>query len=141
MTIHFADINYLAVLVAGLVTFVLGGLWYTALFGKLWLRLNGYSEEKKREMQLRRPSALFFGGMVLCYLVLALVLAVLVTGFRVDSAATGALFGFLLWLGPAAAIAMTGHLASDKPLGVYGIDVGFQLIYLVLMGALLGGWH
>ena len=30
------EINYLAVLAAGLATFMLGGLWYTALFGRLW---------------------------------------------------------------------------------------------------------
>ena len=35
MPFKFDEINLLAVLVAGLATFFLGGLWYTALFGKL----------------------------------------------------------------------------------------------------------
>jgi hypothetical protein len=36
---------------------------------------------------------------------------------------------------------MTAHIASDKVIGLYYIDVGCELIYLVLMGALLGAWR
>ena len=37
--------------VAALIVFFVGGLWYSALFGKLWVRLHGYSEEKVKQMQ------------------------------------------------------------------------------------------
>jgi hypothetical protein len=141
MTIDFSDINFLAVLVAGLATFMLGGLWYMALFGKLWARLHGYSEEKMKDMQAKVPPPLFFGGMIICDLVIALVVAILVVGLRINTAAGGVLLGFLIWLGPAAAIRMTSQLASDKPIGLYFIDVTYQLVYLLMMGAILGGWR
>jgi hypothetical protein len=137
----FAAINYLAVLVAGLAAFLVGGVWYTALFGKQWVKLHGYSEAKVKEMQAAMSPPRFFGGMLLCYLVLALVMALLLTNFFERSALTGAILGFLLWLGPAAAIAMTGHIASDKPFALYLIDVGCQLVYLVLMGVIIGAWR
>jgi len=141
MTIDFSEINFLAVLVAGLATFMLGGIWYMALFGKLWMKLNGYSEEKMKEMQALIPPPLFFGGMIVCDLVIALVVAILAAALKVSTPAGGALLGFLIWLGPAAAIRMTSHLASDRHFGLYFIDISYQLVYLVMMGAILGGWR
>jgi hypothetical protein len=42
---NFGSLNYLAVLVAAISTFVLGGLWYSPLlFGKAWMRANNFNE-------------------------------------------------------------------------------------------------
>lgn len=136
-----AEINYLAVLVTGLGTFFLGAVWYMPLFGKLWLRLHGFTEEKQRQMQAAKPPPLFFGGMILCYLVVAFIVALLIVALKVDSAAGGALVGFSFWLGPAAAIQFTGWLASDRHIGTYAIDTSFQLVFLVLMGVFLAVWR
>ncbi len=142
MPFKFSEINYWAVIVAALIAFLIGGVWYTALFGKLWIKkLHGYSEGKVKEMQARRPPPVFFGGMIVSYCMLALVLALLISGLQEKSAQSGAALGFLLWLGPAAAIGMTGWIASDKPIGVYLIDAGCWLVYLVLMGLILGAWR
>jgi len=92
-------------------------------------------------MQAKRPPAVFFSMMIAAYLVIAFVLAILFASFKVDSAALGAAVGFLLWLGVAAPIAMTEHISTGKPWGVYFINVSYQLIYLVLIGAILGGWR
>jgi len=134
-----AKINWLAVLSAGLIAFLVGAVWYTVLFGKLWVKLHGFSEAKLKEMQANMSPPRFFGGMVLSYLVIALALAVLLTGFPESNVTIGIGVGLLTWLA-AAAIAMTGHIASDKVYGIYLIDVGCQLVYLVLMGAVLGAW-
>lgn len=141
MKVDFASVNYPAVVVAAAATFLIGGAWYTALFGKLWQRLNGYSDEKMREMQAKRPPPVFFGTLLACYLVVALIVALLVVALDVRGAGGGALLGLLLWIGPAAAIGMTGQIASDKPMGVFCIDASYQLIYLVLIGAILGAWR
>lgn len=141
MKLDFAHVNWLAVLVAAVATFLLGGLWYTALFGKLWQRLNGYSEEKVKAMQKARPPQVFFSVMFACYLVLAAVIAVLFASFGIASAGAGATVGLLLWVGPAAAIGVTAWLANDKPFGVYAIDLAYQFTFLVMMGAILGGWR
>lgn len=53
----------------------------------------------------------------------------------------GVTLGLLLWLGPAAAIGFTGHLASDKHIGILGIDVSYQLVFSRMQGAILGGWR
>jgi len=141
MTIDFAQLNVWAILVAALATFFLGGLWYTALFGKAWQKMHGYSDEKLKEMQTRRPPTVFFAGLLVCYLVVAAVLATLVAALDLRTAAAGATLGLLTWVGLAAAIQMTGHLSQDKPWGAYLIDLSYQLIYLIGMGALLAVWR
>src|SRR5438552_3978857 len=141
MPFKVSEINWLAVAVAGLIAFLVGGVWYTALFGQLWIKLQGYSPEQVKEMQAQMSPPIFFGGMLVSYLVLAFVLALLLTGFERPTAFTGAVLGALVWLGPAASIGMTGHIANGKPIGLFAIDTTCQLIYLVLMGALLGRWR
>ena len=142
MHVQLDQINWWAVLVAAVVTFLLGAVWYSAIFGKLWVRMQGWTEEQAKQIQANMNPATFFGGMLASYVVLAAVIAILVTSFDLPrSAAAGALLGFLLWLGVAAAIHMTGHLASNKPIGAFLIDTGFQLIYLIGMGAILAVWR
>jgi hypothetical protein len=135
-----SELNYWAVLVAGLAAFMVGGIWYTGLFGKLWVKLHGFSPEKVKEMQAKMSPPKFFGGMLLSYLALALVLAILLTGLKEQGAGVGAALGFLVWLA-VAAVGMTAHIASDKVIGLYWIDVGCELVYLLIMGALLGAWR
>ncbi|MFN3694309.1 MAG: DUF1761 domain-containing protein, partial [Ignavibacterium sp.] len=39
------SINYLAVLVCGIISMVIGSLWYGPLFSKLWMKQHGFTEE------------------------------------------------------------------------------------------------
>jgi hypothetical protein len=140
MPFDLAKINVWAVLVAGLIAFLVGGVWYTALFGKRWVRLQGFTPEQVKEMQAKMSPPLFFGGMLVSYFVLAVALAAVLTAFSAPTMTSGAALGVAFWLG-VAGIYRTNHIASGKPLGVYLIDVGCDLVYLVLMGALLGAWR
>ena len=46
---HFPPVNYLAVLVAAILMFILGGLWYSpVLFMKKWLALQDRTEEQMK---------------------------------------------------------------------------------------------
>ena len=141
MPFKFDGINYLAVVSAGLATFFLGAVWYTALFGKLWVQLTGYTEEKIKELQAKRPPAVFFGGMIVCYLVLSYAVAVLANSLSITSPIQGAVLGLTLWAGLAATIGFTAHLAGDRHIGIFFIDSGYQLVYLLLMGGLIGAWR
>ena len=141
MNLDLAELNWLAIIVAALATFFLGGLWYTALFGKAWQKAYGFSDEKLAQMRKDRPPPVFFGTMIVCYVIIAFVTALLVQAAGVESAAGGALLGLLLWIGIAATVKLTDHIASDHPMSAYGIDAVYQLIYLVMIGAIIGGWR
>lgn len=140
MALELATINWLAVLVAAFATFMLGGAWYTALFGKLWQRLNGYSDEKLLDMRRRRPPPVFFSTLLVCYAIVSLVMALLVGAMGVVSAGWGAALGGLIFV-IAAAIQATGQVAGDKPMSALLIDLGYQAIYMPMTGAILGAWR
>jgi len=132
--------NYLAVIVAALAAFALGALWYSpALFAKQWMKAHGYSEEKLKEMQKSANKA--YAVSVVCYLVMAAVLSVLMSYTGATTAAQGIRIGFLAWLGFAATLGLTANMFSEKPLSTYLIDAGYQLVYLLIMGAILGAWR
>ena len=51
------DINYIAILVATVVQFIIGAIWYMPLFGGLWGRIHGFeshSPEEKEEMRRKK---------------------------------------------------------------------------------------
>lgn len=139
ITFEFARPNWLGIAVVAFVAFMLGGAWYTALFGKIWVRLQGWSEAEVKERQAKMSPAKFFGGMLICYFIVAFGVDALIQMSGMQVALQGALLGFILWL-IVTAVRMTDHLASGKHLGLYLIDSAFQLIFLVGMGATLGGW-
>ena len=73
----FSKINYLAVLVAALSTFLLGGLWYSPmLFGKAWMRTNKFTDADLQTFSKAR----MFGWSFVFSLVMALNLAMFLAG-------------------------------------------------------------
>jgi hypothetical protein len=137
---NIAEINWLAVLVAAFATFLLGGLWYTALFGKVWQRLNGYTDDQLKQMRVKRPPPVFFGIMIGAYVVIAVFFGVLVTSFNLTGAGDGAILGLIIWF-IVAAVGATGQAASDKPMIAFSVDALYQLVYLVMTGAIIAGWR
>ena len=136
-----ANINILAVLVAAVLTFVLGAVWYSpVLFAKQWMAAQGYTPEKLEEMK-RKGVTRAYAVSVLCYLVTAYVMALLVSYTNSTTLAQGLWLGLLSWLGFAATVGLTANMVSEKPIAAWVLDAGYQLSYLVLMGVLLSVWR
>ncbi len=134
------QINYLAVVVAALATIFIGALWYSPLlFHKLWVKAHGYSEEKVE--QLRKTAGRAFMVSLFCYVVMASVLAVLVSYAGVSTVLQGAFLGLLVWIGFLATLGLTAHMFSEKRLSTYLLDAGYQLVYAVVMGVILAAWR
>lgn len=140
MTLNLESVNWLAVGTAAIATFFLGGIWYTAL-AKPWQRLHGYTDEQVVQMKKLRPPPVFFGGMIASYLLLAAVLGVLFASVGIASLTAGFTMGLLLWLGVALPIGITAWIASNKPFAAFAIDFAYQLVFLLLTGAILGAWR
>lgn len=133
------QINYPAVLAAAGATLLIGALWYSpGLFGRLWARAHGFQEDQLAE--LRRTVARIWLVSLLCYLVVALVLAMLVSYLGLSRAVEGLGLGFLLWLGFAATLGLTQSVFAGRGIAAYLIDTGYQLVYLLAMGALIAAW-
>jgi len=140
MTIEFGAVNWLAVAVAAFATFMLGGVWYTALFGKAWQKAHHLDEAQMKQMQEARPMPVFLALQFVSYIVIVMAMALIVAGTGIASAGEGAVLGALLWV-VVAAVVLTNHLPTATAWAGYAIDVSYQAIYCVGTGALLGAWQ
>ena len=93
-------INYLAVLVCGLIGLPLGAIWYGPLFGKIWMKEVGKTEEElKKNFNPAKTYTLAFIASLFTVFVLAYFISLtnataIIEGFRV---AVTAWFGFTLF--------------------------------------------
>src|SRR5262245_35435771 len=131
------QINWLAVLVAAISTFLVGGLWYSpALFGRIWQRANGFTEEQVGGFNKARA----FGGSF----VLALIMSMNLAMFLADPKTTlvwGIAAGLLAGAGwVATGLAMTA-LFENRSWSYIFINSGYYIVSFALMGAILGGWR
>jgi hypothetical protein len=133
-------VNNIAVLVSGVVIFMLGGLWYSPLlFAKRWVALIGKTEAELKANAGSMPVSYLF--VFLCGLVTAWVLAIVVGNFAPSSALDGALIGALCWLGFAGATSFGTALFSGKPKSLWLIDSGFNLVAFAIAGVILATWR
>jgi hypothetical protein len=133
-------VHALPVVVSALAVFAIGALWYSpVLFGKQWVAAHGFSEEKLQSM--RASSGRAYAVAFLCYVVMAVAMAILIGRIGVTMVQGGVKLGALIGLGFAATISLTANVFSDKPLAAYLIDAGYQVVYLIVMGAILAAWH
>jgi len=142
---HYPTINYLAVLVAGIVIFVLGGLWYSpVLFAKRWIALQGRTEEQMRAEAAAANMPVMYLSAFVCGLLTALVMAVILAHMAGSinlSPEHGALIGFICWLGFAASTSYGTALFSGKPKQLWLIDSAYNLVSFVLAGVILAVWR
>lgn len=128
------EVNYLAVALAALSAFLLGGLWYSLLFAKQWAALTGQSEEK---LKSGNP-ALIFGGAFLLNLVGAYVLAMFVGPADVKY---GAFAGFAVGLCWVATSLGVGYLFERRPFGLWLINGLYCTLQYTAMGAIIGAFN
>ncbi len=132
-------INYLAVVVAAVAAFALGGIWYSPLlFAKQWVKAHGYTEERVKEMQQSAGKA--YAVSAVCQLLIALALGVLAGYLHFDHLAQGIKLGLLVWAGFAFPLGLMANVFSDKRITVFCIDTGYQLVYLLVMSAIISSW-
>ncbi len=134
-------LNYLAVLVAAVLAFLLGGLWYSpAVFGRAWVRGHGLTEEQVKEM--RKRAGLHYAIVALLLLLMAYATGRLLFHWHVASGvATGISLALLIWLGFVLTTALMGVLLGGRRLAGVAIDLGYQLACLLIMGIVLAAWR
>ncbi|MCC7197122.1 DUF1761 domain-containing protein [Candidatus Peregrinibacteria bacterium] len=136
------SINYLAILVCAITQMGLGMLWYSpVLFGKQWSKLMGYNLKSKDDVKKMQKEA---GPAYVMSLIAAFVIAFVLSHF-VDytgstTAIAGMITGFWCWLGFSTTTMLMNHMFSNKPVKLYLIDTGYQLVNMMIMGAVLAAW-
>jgi hypothetical protein len=135
-------VNYLAVLVSGVVIFMLGGLWYSpVLFAKKWMALMGKTEAELKAAAATSSMPLMYLTAFFCGLVSAWALAVVLNHFTYLTPLRGALVGVLCWLGFAGVTSYANAVFTMKPKGLWLIDSGFNLVSFIIAGVILAVWR
>ena len=139
MPILLSEINFLAVLVAALTNFLIGGVWYSPmLFARLWMK-----ELDTNPVEAPQPGSVAraFLGAFFCALVTAVFLSIFIVATQTYSGFGGAEIGFLAALGFVATSLGTNFLFEKRSRILYQITAGHHILAFTVMGAILGGWR
>lgn len=133
-------IHYHSVLVAAILAFVLGAVWYSpALFASAWMRAHGYGDEQIARMRARAAKS--YASSFVCFVVMAVAMDALIGRVQPVGVLGGLKLGALVGVGFAAMASLIANLYSDKPLAAWAIDAGYQVGYVVLMAVVLTVWR
>lgn len=130
------NIHWLAVIAAGVAGFMVGGVWYSALFGKIWMAARGVTPESMKDN--KGNVGVMFGITLLLDLVMAFVLDHVYGTYGGAADMSGALMiaggiaiGFVI---PAMIV---NYLYQQAKRNLFLIDGGHWLAVFLVMGAVI----
>jgi hypothetical protein len=132
-------INYLAILVSSITVTIVGALWYGPLFGKVWIKLMGWSTEKvesAKKKNMTKPLITNFIATLVMITILALALDFTKTILLKDAL----LLTFFIWLGFVATVSLNGVLWEGKPFSLYVLNNAHILVSLIITTLILNSW-
>jgi len=132
--------NYLAILVSAIVYFILGGVWYAAIFSKQYQAALNFSEEEEKQAKKDFPKAL--GAHFISGLITSFVLASIIHGLSAnDSFTAGMLCGAICWFGFVFTVFFNAKMFDRLPMAMFLINLGFYLVAFAIMGGILAVWQ
>jgi hypothetical protein len=129
------QVNFLAVILAAVASYVLATLWYGFIFAKLWKRLTGITDMKPALVSIL---LVLVGSFVMSF-VLYHSIAFGNAYLKTSGFSGGMMGGFWGWLGYIAPVTLCTKLYEKKPWKLWLLDNGFWLIALLVMGGIIGG--
>jgi hypothetical protein len=134
----FHELNYLAIIVCGVILWLLGAVWYSpALFAKPWMAIIGINKDATKGSSM-------IAGMIasfICDLVLAFILAHFVIWTQAATFGWGAVVGFIVWTGFIAAPNLPQGIYEGRPFKLFAINSGYWLVGLLIVGGVLAIWR
>ena len=131
-----AGINWLAVVVATVAAFGLGGFWYSkALFGNAWLQEVGLTEEAVNSANMPRT---FGTAFVLQFLAVTALAALIGTDSNWLSGLQTGLTVSVFWVATAYGIT---YLFEQRSLRLFLINAGYNIVLFAIVGTIIGAWH
>lgn len=131
-----ASLNWLSIIVATIVYFILGALWYSpVLFGNIWMKLRDLDPDT-----MEQPNPIIYLYSFILQFIGVISLALFITALGIDSAGNGALIGFGAGAGFVFSLAGTTGIFTDIPMKLHFLDNGYHVAGLIIAGFILGVW-
>jgi Protein of unknown function (DUF1761) len=133
-------VNLWAVIGAAVASMIIGFLWYSPfLFAKPWMIAMGYDpEDKARIAEMQKKAAPLYGISFLCSLLSAFMLGKIIFHLAISTPLYGMKVGFAVWVAFAMTLQLTDKLFGNRPMKLFLINTGYQLVCYLVMGAILG---
>jgi hypothetical protein len=132
-------INYPAVLVAAILHWILGAVWY-GLFSSKFLELVAWTPAQIAAIESQNHAKEYVLAF-LSSLVLAYVMAHFVQYTKATTLAGGLQTAFWLWLGFVVTTQLASVIFEGRKAGLYLLNIGYQLVACLAAGALLAVWR
>ena len=130
------NLNWLAIVVAAISAFVLGGLWYSPLmFVKRWMKETGITEEDTKNTNMIKLFSFAF--------ILSFIASFFLAMFIGPKAGIGfgALAGFMAGFGWVFTFMGISYLFESRTLAHFLINSVYSIVSLTIMGAIIGVWQ
>jgi hypothetical protein len=137
--VTFAGLNYLAVVIAAVVAWLVGAAWYISL-GRMWTAALGMTREEMHARQKQGGAYLPFVYSFVGELIMAWVLAGVLghLGPGQVTLMNGVISGAFIWFGfVITTLTVNNSFAGRNPRLIL-IDGGHWLLVLVVIGAIIG---
>lgn len=133
------EVNFVAVIAAAVASMVVGFLWYSpALFAKQWTKLTGNDMKPQNNADMAKTYGLTFAGALLSSYVLFHISALSLNFFQYSNLTTGLTSAFWVWLGFIMPVQLGDVLFNKQKLQLFGINTGYRLVSILVMGAVIG---
>ena len=135
----FSHINWLAILVASIAYFILGAIWYSALFGKKWaslVKLDMNNPDLKKGMAKMMIST-FLLIFLVCF---GQALLIHMINFDQD-VLYGIKLGLLTGISFASAAVSINYVYEHRPTGLYLINNGYHVAGHIIAAMILVTWR
>lgn len=127
--------NYLAILVAAIAGMVVGFLWYGPVFGKIWIKLSGFTPEQMAAAQARgmkKEYLLSFLGLLITAGVLEKVISTI--SLNMKGTLMFVLMGWLAFLVPSF---LNSVLWEGKSWKLYFLNIAERLVTFSVIAEIL----
>ncbi len=136
-----SHLNYVHVLVVAIAGFMVGALWYSVLFGKVWMAEMKITPEMAAADRAKGGMAGYFIKSFIYTLLGTVGLAALIAAHGTPNWKHGASFGAFVGLfGPVMRMS-NGGVYEKRSLQLQLINAGHEVVLYTLQGAMLGAWH
>ncbi|MFA6113930.1 MAG: DUF1761 domain-containing protein [Sphingomonas sp.] len=124
------EVHWLAILVAAVSGFLVGGLWYGPIFGKAWQAARGLSDDAMKNANM----PMIFGLTFLLNLFSAFILDHTLTTYGAPDLSLSVMISSGVALGFIVPAIGVNYLFSRQSLRLFMIDAGYWLVIYSVMG-------
>lgn len=130
------NVHVWPVVVAALIQWVIGAIWYGVAFKKSWTKLVGGMEGTTRGRAAFAMICSFVTSIVLAFVMAnVLVMAGTLTFMG------GVALAIMCWLGFMAPPLLTQHIYERRPANLFAINATYWMVAMAISGGVLGVWR